>query len=146
LNGRAVTAISQHDLEPLLSQRFASGALCLRHSVRVHDQHIVGFKLQALRRELRSLQKPEGRPMGNLNGRSYIHCLSTEPPSVSFCGTGFSGAAPTVGSGGAGVSTAAVGGSLAGVRPIRLVRSHQSIEKLQTALPGPPAYSTGDGN
>src|SRR5713101_104653 len=33
-----------------------------------------------------------------------------------------------------------------GVRPIRLVRSHQSLEKLQTVLPGPPAYSTDDSN
>jgi NADPH:quinone reductase-like Zn-dependent oxidoreductase len=33
-----------------------------------------------------------------------------------------------------------------GVRPIRLARSHQSIEKLQTVLPGPPAYSTSDSN
>jgi NADPH:quinone reductase-like Zn-dependent oxidoreductase len=33
-----------------------------------------------------------------------------------------------------------------GVRPIRLVRSHQSAEKLQAALPGPPVYSTGDSN
>src|SRR5258705_5317232 len=33
-----------------------------------------------------------------------------------------------------------------GVRPIRLVRSHQSAEKLQTVLPGPPVYSTGDSN
>jgi NADPH:quinone reductase-like Zn-dependent oxidoreductase len=29
-----------------------------------------------------------------------------------------------------------------GVRPIRLVRSLQSAEKLQSALPGPPVYST----
>ena len=78
--------------------------------------------------------------------RTYLPSNWGTQSSVSFCGTGFSGAAPTVGSGGAGVSTAAVGGSLAGVRPIRLVRSHQSIEKLQTALPGPPAYSTSDGN
>jgi NADPH:quinone reductase len=33
-----------------------------------------------------------------------------------------------------------------GVRPIRLVRSHQSLEKLQTVLPGPAAYSTSDSN
>jgi NADPH:quinone reductase len=33
-----------------------------------------------------------------------------------------------------------------GVRPIRLVRSHQSVDKLQTVLPGPPAYSTSDSN
>jgi NADPH:quinone reductase len=33
-----------------------------------------------------------------------------------------------------------------GVRPIRLVRSHQSVEKLQTVLPGPPVYSTSDSN
>src|SRR6202166_1251334 len=33
-----------------------------------------------------------------------------------------------------------------GVRPIRLVRSHQSAEKLQAALAGPPVYSTGDSN
>src|SRR4029077_16164947 len=33
-----------------------------------------------------------------------------------------------------------------GVRPIRLVRSHQSAEKLQSALPGPPVYSTSDTN
>src|SRR6202521_5290309 len=33
-----------------------------------------------------------------------------------------------------------------GVRPVRLVRSHQSAEKLQAALPGPPVYSTGDSN
>ena len=33
-----------------------------------------------------------------------------------------------------------------GVRPIRLARSRQSIEKLQTVLPGPPAYSTSDSN
>src|SRR5260370_33751932 len=33
-----------------------------------------------------------------------------------------------------------------GVRPIRLVRSHQSAEKLQTVLPGPPIYSTSDIN
>src|SRR6266436_2293001 len=33
-----------------------------------------------------------------------------------------------------------------GVRPIRLVRSHQSAEKLQSALPGPPVYSTSDSN
>jgi NADPH2:quinone reductase len=33
-----------------------------------------------------------------------------------------------------------------GVRPIRLGRSHQSAEKLQSALPGPPVYSTSDSN
>jgi NADPH:quinone reductase-like Zn-dependent oxidoreductase len=33
-----------------------------------------------------------------------------------------------------------------GVRPIRLVRSHQSLEKLQSVLPGPPTYSTNDSN
>src|SRR6266853_4132789 len=33
-----------------------------------------------------------------------------------------------------------------GIRPIRLVRSHQSLEKLQTVLPGPPVYPTGDSN
>src|SRR5712671_7735911 len=33
-----------------------------------------------------------------------------------------------------------------GVRPIRLVRSHQSAETLQTVLPGPPIYSTSDSN
>src|SRR6266478_1977104 len=32
------------------------------------------------------------------------------------------------------------------VRPIRLVRSHQSGEKLQSTLPGPPVYSTSDSN
>jgi NADPH:quinone reductase len=33
-----------------------------------------------------------------------------------------------------------------GVRPIRLVRSHQSAEKLQTSVPGPPVYSTSDSH
>ena len=33
-----------------------------------------------------------------------------------------------------------------GVRPICLVRSRQSAESLQTALPGPPVYSTSDSN
>ena len=33
-----------------------------------------------------------------------------------------------------------------GVRPIRLVRSHQSGERLQSTLPGPPVYSTSDSN
>jgi NADPH:quinone reductase-like Zn-dependent oxidoreductase len=33
-----------------------------------------------------------------------------------------------------------------GVRPIRLVRSHQSAEKLQSLLPGPPVYSTSNTN
>ena len=33
-----------------------------------------------------------------------------------------------------------------GVRPIRLVRSNQSAERLRSALPGPPAYSTSDSN
>src|SRR5215470_12096099 len=33
-----------------------------------------------------------------------------------------------------------------GVRPIRLVRSHQSAEKLQSVLPGSPVYSTSDTN
>src|SRR5437660_8669887 len=33
-----------------------------------------------------------------------------------------------------------------GVRPIRLVRSHQSAEKLQSVLPGPSVYSTSDSN
>ena len=33
-----------------------------------------------------------------------------------------------------------------GVRPIRLVRSHQSAERLRSALPGPPIYSTSDSN
>ena len=32
------------------------------------------------------------------------------------------------------------------VRPIRLVRSPQSAEKLQSALPGPPVHSTSDSN
>src|SRR5882757_4120380 len=31
-----------------------------------------------------------------------------------------------------------------GVRPIRLVRSNQSAEKLQSVVPGPPIYSTTD--
>jgi NADPH:quinone reductase len=31
-----------------------------------------------------------------------------------------------------------------GVRPIRLVRSNQSAERLRSALPGPPVYSTSD--
>lgn len=33
-----------------------------------------------------------------------------------------------------------------GVRPIRLVRSNQSAERLRSALPGPPIYSTSDNN
>src|SRR6266404_2376276 len=33
-----------------------------------------------------------------------------------------------------------------GVRPIRLVRSHQSAEKLQSTLPGPPIISTSDSD
>jgi NADPH:quinone reductase len=33
-----------------------------------------------------------------------------------------------------------------GVRPIRLVRSNESAERLRSALPGPPVYSTSDGN
>jgi NADPH:quinone reductase len=33
-----------------------------------------------------------------------------------------------------------------GVRPIRLARSHQSAERLRSALPGPPVFSTNDRN
>ena len=33
-----------------------------------------------------------------------------------------------------------------GVRPIRLVRSNQSAERLQSALPEPPVYLTSDSN
>src|SRR5689334_16012545 len=33
-----------------------------------------------------------------------------------------------------------------GVRPIRLVRSNESPERLRSALPGPPVYSTSDSN
>ena len=33
-----------------------------------------------------------------------------------------------------------------GVRPIRLVRSNQSAERLRSALPGPPVVSTSDSN
>ena len=33
-----------------------------------------------------------------------------------------------------------------GVHPIRLVRSNQSAERLRSALPGPPVYSTSDSN
>src|SRR6266851_2984636 len=33
-----------------------------------------------------------------------------------------------------------------GVRPIRLVRSNQSAERLRLVLPGPPVYSTSDSN
>ena len=33
-----------------------------------------------------------------------------------------------------------------GVRPIRLVRSNQSAERLRSALPGPPVFSTSDSN
>jgi NADPH:quinone reductase-like Zn-dependent oxidoreductase len=33
-----------------------------------------------------------------------------------------------------------------GVHPIRLVRSRQSIQKLQSALPGPAIFSTSDSN
>jgi NADPH2:quinone reductase len=33
-----------------------------------------------------------------------------------------------------------------GVRPIRLVRSNQSAERLRSALPGPPIYSKSDSN
>jgi len=33
-----------------------------------------------------------------------------------------------------------------GVRPIRLVRSNQSAERLRSALPGPPVCSTSDSN
>ena len=33
-----------------------------------------------------------------------------------------------------------------GVRPIRLVRSRQSAERLRSVLPGPPVYSTSDSN
>src|SRR5258707_12422608 len=32
------------------------------------------------------------------------------------------------------------------LHPIRLVRSNQSAERLQAALPGPPVYSTSDSN
>src|ERR1700751_2732987 len=32
------------------------------------------------------------------------------------------------------------------VRPIRLVKSRQSLEKVETLLPGPPTYSTSDSN
>ncbi len=33
-----------------------------------------------------------------------------------------------------------------GVRPIRLVRSNQSAERLRSAIPGPPVISTSDSN
>jgi len=33
-----------------------------------------------------------------------------------------------------------------GVRPIRLVRSNQSAQRLRSVLPGPPVYSTSDSN
>jgi len=33
-----------------------------------------------------------------------------------------------------------------GVRPLRLVRSNQSAERLRSALPGPPIFSTSDSN
>jgi NADPH:quinone reductase-like Zn-dependent oxidoreductase len=33
-----------------------------------------------------------------------------------------------------------------GVRALRLVRSNQSAERLRSALPGPPIFSTSDGN
>jgi NADPH2:quinone reductase len=33
-----------------------------------------------------------------------------------------------------------------GVRPIRLVRSNQSAQRLRSALPGPPIFSTSDSN
>ena len=33
-----------------------------------------------------------------------------------------------------------------GVRPIRLARSHQSAERLRSARPGPPVFSTNDRN
>ena len=33
-----------------------------------------------------------------------------------------------------------------GVRPIRLVRSNQSAERLRSVLPGPPVSSTSDSN
>ena len=33
-----------------------------------------------------------------------------------------------------------------GVHPLRLVRSNQSAEKLRSALPGPPIFSTSDSN
>src|SRR6266567_2447741 len=33
-----------------------------------------------------------------------------------------------------------------GVRPIRPVRSNESAERLRSALPGPPVYSTSDSN
>jgi NADPH2:quinone reductase len=33
-----------------------------------------------------------------------------------------------------------------GVRPIRLVRSNQSAERLRSTLPGPPVHSTSDSN
>src|SRR5438445_5023085 len=33
-----------------------------------------------------------------------------------------------------------------GVRPIRLVRSNQSAERLRSALPGPPVFSTSDSH
>jgi NADPH:quinone reductase len=33
-----------------------------------------------------------------------------------------------------------------GVRPIRLVRSNESADRLRSALPGPPVYSTSDSN
>ena len=33
-----------------------------------------------------------------------------------------------------------------GVRSIRLVRSNQSAERLRSALPGPPVFSTSDSN
>jgi NADPH:quinone reductase-like Zn-dependent oxidoreductase len=33
-----------------------------------------------------------------------------------------------------------------GVRPIRLVRSNESAERLRSALPGPPVYTTSDSN
>ena len=33
-----------------------------------------------------------------------------------------------------------------GVRPIRLVRSNQFAERLRSALPGPPVFSTSDSN
>jgi NADPH:quinone reductase len=33
-----------------------------------------------------------------------------------------------------------------GVRPIRLVRSNESAQRLRSVLPGPPVYSTSDSN
>jgi hypothetical protein len=58
LRGTETMTISQENVEPLLTPRFAERVFRFRDSVGVRDEQVTPFELKGFRAELRALKKP----------------------------------------------------------------------------------------